>query len=92
MLAESGGRFLKKRIRQEYMRLTKKVGRPELTRVHDLRHLFASRAQELGLNPLLVQEILGHKSLQMTQRYTHLGIEAKRTALQSLTHLLGSGT
>jgi integrase len=76
------GLIPEKRVRDEFVRLTKKIGRPDLTRVHDLRHLFASRAQELGLNPLLVQELLGHSTLSMTRRYTHLGMDAKRDALQ----------
>ncbi|MCK6471418.1 MAG: tyrosine-type recombinase/integrase [Planctomycetes bacterium] len=76
------GQIPEKRIRQEFMRLTRKIGRPELTKVHDLRHLFASRAQELGLNPLLVQDLLGHRTLDMTRRYTHIGLDAKRKALR----------
>jgi hypothetical protein len=66
------------------MKLTRAIGCPERTRAHDLRHLFASRAQEAGLNPLLVQELLGHSTLEMTRRYTHLGLESKRAALEKL--------
>jgi site-specific recombinase XerD len=33
------------------------------------------------VNPILVQEMLGHVSLDMTKRYTHLGMESKREAL-----------
>ncbi len=66
------------------MDLTNRIGCPEFTRVHDLRHLFSSRAQEMGLNPLLVQDMLGHSSLTMTRRYTHLGLEAKRDALSRI--------
>ena len=36
------------------------------------------------MNPLLVQEMLGHATLDMTRRYTHLGIEAKREAMGKL--------
>jgi integrase len=41
-------------------------------RVHDLRHEAISRLFELGLNPMEVASISGHKTLQMLQRYTHL--------------------
>jgi integrase len=78
----SMGQIPEKRIRTELMKLTKRIGRPDLTRAHDLRHLFTSRAQENDMNPILVQEILGHKSLEMTRRYTHLGLDAKRKALR----------
>ena len=36
------------------------------------------------MNPLLVQSILGHATLDMTARYTRLGLEAKRRALEEV--------
>jgi site-specific recombinase XerD len=78
------GQIPEKRIRQEFMKLTKRIGRPDLTRVHSLRHLFSTRAQEQGMNPLLVQNILGHATLEMTRRYTHFGMEAKRQAVSQM--------
>jgi integrase len=78
------GQVPEKSIRQEYLKLTSKIGCPEFTRVHDLRHLFASRAQAAGVNPILVQEMLGHTTLEMTRRYTHLGLDSKREALRLL--------
>ena len=78
------GQIPEKRIRQEFMKLTKKIGRPDLTKAHSLRHLFSTRAQEQGMNPILVQSILGHASLDMTQRYTHFGMEAKRQAVSRM--------
>jgi hypothetical protein len=53
------------------MKITNRFGCPEFTRAHDLRHLFASRAQEAGMNPLLVEDMLGHSTMDMTRRYTH---------------------
>lgn len=49
-------------------------------RFHDLRHEATSRLFELGLNPVEVAAITGHKTLQMLKRYTHLRAEdlAKR--------------
>ena len=82
----SMGQIPEKRIRCEFMALTAQIGYPGFTRVHDLRHLFSSRAQAAGINPILVQEMLGHTTLEMTKRYTHLGMETKREALQRLTH------
>jgi len=73
-----------KRIQSEFCSLTEEIGCPQFTRTHDLRHLFSSRAQEKGTNPLLVQEILGHATLAMTKRYTHLGLDAKRKAIEGL--------
>ena len=78
------GQMPVKRVQSEFSKLTTQIGCPEFTKAHDLRHLFSSRAQEEGANPLLVQEILGHATLTMTKRYTHLGMEAKREALEKL--------
>jgi len=78
------GQIPVKRIQNEFCAITKEIGCPHFTRTHDLRHLFSSRAQEKGTNPLLVQEILGHATLTMTKRYTHLGMDAKRDALERL--------
>jgi integrase len=41
-------------------------------RMHDLRHSFASFLVNAGCNLYEVQKILGHSSIQMTQRYSHL--------------------
>ena len=75
------GQIPEKRVRQEFMKITTKIGCPEVTRVHSLRHLFSTRAQEKGENPLLVQGILGHTTLGMTSQYTHFGIESVREAM-----------
>jgi integrase len=80
----SAGQMPEKTVRLEFLKLTQKIGCPEFTRVHDLRHLFASRAQAAGGNPILVQEMLGHTTLDMTRRYTHLGIDCKRGLLDQL--------
>ena len=79
------GQIPVKRIQHEFCSLTREIGCPQFTRTHDLRHLFSSRAQEKGTNPLLVQEILGHATMSMTKRYTHLGMDTKRAALERLT-------
>ena len=78
------GQIPEKRVRQEFMKLTAKIGCPELTRAHSLRHLFSTRAQEKGMNPFLVEGILGHASLDMTRRYTHFGMPAKRDAVSQM--------
>ena len=76
------GKLREDRVREEFMRVTGKINRPEVTTVHSLRHLFATLAEENGLNPLTVQTILGHSQLEMTRYYTHTGLEAKRAALE----------
>ena len=42
-------------------------------RVHDIRHSHASLLIELGFQPLLVSERLGHENIETTlQTYSHL--------------------
>lgn len=41
-------------------------------RFHDLRHTFASWAAMTGTDLKTLQELLGHKSLRMVMRYSHL--------------------
>ena len=83
-VARNLGKISEKRLRQEFITVTKAIGRADLTKVHSLRHVFSTRAQEAGMNPLLVQQVLGHTTLEMTGKYTHLGIEAQRQALGGL--------
>lgn len=38
---------------------------------HSLRHTFVSNAIEVGMSPLLVQKIVGHSAVSMTEHYFH---------------------
>ena len=48
-----------------------KAGLPDV-RMHDLRHSFASFLINSGRSLYEVQQLLGHSSIKMTQRYAHL--------------------
>ena len=48
---------------------------------HDLRHSVASYMVRNGMDLRLVAEILGHRTLQMTMRYSHLQKEHLREAM-----------
>jgi integrase len=41
-------------------------------RIHDLRHTFASLALDNGENIAAISSVLGHSTIQMTQRYLHV--------------------
>jgi len=46
------------------------AGFPEL-RFHDLRHTFATRLVDRGVDIITIQKLLGHSTVVITQRYTH---------------------
>jgi integrase len=51
---------------------------------HCLRHTFASRLIMAGVDLRTVQELMGHKTIQMTVRYAHLAPKHQLAAVQRL--------
>jgi len=39
-------------------------------------------AAEKGVSPLVIQSMSGHTTMAMTERYSHIGLDAKRRALE----------
>lgn len=53
-------------------------------RFHDLRHTFASKLVMAGVDIRAVQELMGHKSITMTMKYSHLSDAHLREAVKRL--------
>jgi integrase len=53
----------------------------EDVRLHDLRHTYASWCAIDGMDLLHIKRLMGHASIQTTQRYAHLNDESERQAL-----------
>jgi excisionase family DNA binding protein len=53
-------------------------------RFHDLRHTFATRLVEKGVDIITIKELLGHSSVKVTERYTHPNHALKRDAVELL--------
>lgn len=53
-------------------------------RVHDLRHSSCALLIELGYSPIQIAERLGHESVTITQRYSHLYPSVQRDMANSL--------
>jgi integrase len=56
----------------------------EIFRFHDLRHSTASYLAMNGASLLEIADILGHKTLQMVKRYSHLSEDHKATVLEKM--------
>ena len=71
-----GAEPLNSRKGYEYIRsLGKKVGLMNPLHPHSLRHSFATHMLASGTNLRTLQSMLGHDSLQATEKYTHLNID-----------------
>lgn len=57
-------------------------------RLHDLRHTFASLLVNQGVSLYEVQKLLGHSSIQMTQRYAHLEPDRLHGRAELLSRLI----
>ena len=58
-------------------------------RAHDLRHAFATRALEQGIDLKVVSDVLGHSGIQITADiYSHVSLEHKKDQLQKMNKLL----
>ncbi len=71
------------KIRTAYENAVRRAGISDFT-FHDLRHTFASHLVMAGVDLYMVGQLLGHKSPEMTARYSHLSPERKREAISLL--------
>jgi site-specific recombinase XerD len=60
------------------------VGERKRVTPHTLRHVFASELLHAGANLRQIQELLGHKHLDSTQRYTRVNAHELRGAIKRL--------
>jgi integrase len=67
-------------IKNAFHALIKKAGIDNF-RFHDLRHTFASINAMRGENAFVIQKLLGHSTLEMALRYSHLSRDKERDAM-----------
>lgn len=88
-VAETMNNYVKKINKREELLAAKENREPivfERITPHTLRHTFATRAFESGIPPKVVQQILGHGSLEMTMDlYTHVTEDVQSREIQKLS-------
>lgn len=81
-----GKRLSQTILSQTFLRYAHAAGVTDRKRVtpHTLRHVFASELLSAGANLRQIQELLGHKHLDSTQRYTRVTAHGLRGAVKRL--------
>lgn len=74
-------------VKRSFATACKRAGITDL-HFHDLRHTFASQLVMAGVDITSVKELLGHKTLTMTLRYSHLAPSHKVKAVDILDKTL----
>ncbi|HJZ64705.1 MAG TPA: tyrosine-type recombinase/integrase, partial [Candidatus Acidoferrum sp.] len=70
-------------LKTGFARACKKAGIVGVT-WHTLRHTFASRLVNRGVDIVTVQQLLGHSAVTVTMRYTHTNLDSKYAAVAKL--------
>jgi len=65
-------------VRARFHRYLKKAGISRLYRPHDLRHTFATELLNAGVPITTLQQLMGHATISITQRYARVSEPTKR--------------
>ncbi len=84
-LSSRGTRISKRRVQQIVEESLKNAGLANTgVTTHKLRHTAATLMYQYGnVDPLVLKEVLGHKSIATTEIYTHLSNDSVKTAIES---------
>ena len=77
-------------MQYRFTSVLKKLGLPQVN-FHALRHMFATKCVDIGVDVKTLSEILGHCSVELTlNRYVHSSIERKRNCMKLFSDKLVS--
>ncbi|MCK4573061.1 MAG: site-specific integrase [candidate division Zixibacteria bacterium] len=81
---KDGGK-LRTKLREKLISIAKKAEIEDLTRVHTLRHTFASHLVMSGVDLPTVKKLMGHSDIQTTMIYAHLAPDHLADAVNKLS-------
>ncbi len=84
--SEAGTKILARNLHRGFRGAVKRAGVTDF-RFHDLRHTFATRLAQAGIDLYKVARLLGHKDIKMTQRYAHHYPESLRDGVEVLDRI-----
>lgn len=83
-----GRPFLPNTVTHNWTKLVRRSGLSGI-RLHDARHTHASLMLKQGIHPKIVQERLGHSSIQITlDTYSHVTKDMQRQAAEALDKIM----
>jgi site-specific recombinase XerD len=82
-LTEQDGRISPRRVDERFAVLRAAADLPVELSVHCLRHSYVSHLIEDGVDPLFVQQQVGHSWASTTAAYTTVGSDAKNRMLRA---------
>ena len=86
---KTGDRALIRTYQYFFTRIQKNLNIKEVLNFHALRHTFATRAIESGMDIKTLSEILGHSNTSITiNRYVHSLDETKKKAMNKLSKMI----
>jgi site-specific recombinase XerD len=80
---QTGGK-IKTKLRRRLILIAKQAGIENLTKIHTLRHTFASHLVMNGVDLPTVKKLMGHSDIQTTMIYAHLAADHLAGAVDKL--------